>query len=79
MKKVREGLENSLEGRIELIDSYARVRFLFKKKMNTNPPTITQEKEIKKQKSSTPIKIFNEKARVNTISDTIHLPDFFND
>lgn len=42
-------------------------------------PTITQEKEIKKQKSSTPIKIFNEKARVNTISDTIHLPDFFND
>jgi hypothetical protein len=27
VKRVREGLENSLEGRIELIDSYARVCF----------------------------------------------------
>lgn len=27
VKKVREGLENSLRGRIELIDSYARVCF----------------------------------------------------
>lgn len=27
VKRVREGLENSLRGRIELIDSYARVWF----------------------------------------------------
>lgn len=46
MKKVREGLENSLKGRIELIDSYARVRFLFKK--NTHHHTRKRNKKTKK-------------------------------
>lgn len=37
VKRVREGLENSLRGRIELIDSYAKVRFCRYTPMNLSP------------------------------------------
>lgn len=38
VKKVREGLESSLKSRIELIESYARVRFLLMKPLQTLEP-----------------------------------------